>query len=186
MEYKKRIVKEDRRALTRGEPRDQNRRINVLNTLVTIVKKVTKEIKSDNLFTGEEVDQQIINATGKINLKVKELELTNENLNNHVFDLTSVIKDKDAVIFNLTEMNNRLSETISKFGFSEKININYMDMDMDIDRPTMDPVFVDPIDINAEEELIPHIVVKNISNEKKEDINVKVNKLKNMLGSLKK
>ena len=183
MEYKKQIIKGNRK-LNGGGPRDQIRRINALEAPATIVKEVTKGIKPDNLFTGEEIDQQIINATGKINLKVKELELTNENLNSRVSDLTSIIKDKDSIISNLTEMNNRLSETISKFGSGEKIGINYVDEDAD--RPTMDPVFVDPIDTDMEEELIPHIVIKDISNEEKEDVNDKVNKLKSMLGSLKK
>ena len=183
MEYKKQIIKGHRR-LDGGGPRDQIRRIKALKDPVTFAGNVTKETKSEDLFTGEELDQQIINATDKIDLKVKELKLINENLNKRISDLTSIITDKDGVISNLTDMNNRLSETISKLGSSEKISINYVDEDTD--RPTMNPVFVDPIDTSAEEELIPHIVVKDISNKEKEDVNGKVNKLKSLLGSLKK
>ena len=184
MEYKKKFVKKDGRILTGGGPRDQNRRINYLDVPVTIVKEVVNELQPNNLFTGEEVDKQVIEAVEKVNLKVNMLELEKENLNNRISDLTSIIKDKDSLISNLTEMNNKFSDTISKFSSGEKTSINYVDED--IDRPTMAPVFVDPIDAGSEEELIPHIVVKDTSNEEKENVDDKVNKLKNLLGSLKK
>ena len=184
MEYKKRYQKKDGRILTGGGPRDQNRRINTIDTPVTVVKEVVTQQPSTIMFTGEEVDNKIINAVKDINLKVKELELINKNLTERINDLNLSIKDKDGIINNLTGMNNKFSDTISKFHSNGKI-IESEDDTIDIDRPVMESTFVDPIE-SKEDDLVSHIIVKDISNEEKEDVSDKVNKLKNMLGSLKK
>ena len=186
MEYKKKFVKKDGRILTGGGPRDQNRRLNAIDVPVTVVKEVVTQQLSDKMFSGEEVDNQIINAVKDVNLKVKELELVNKNLTDRIDDLNLIIKDKDSIINNLTEMNNKFSDTISKFSSSNNKKItDVVNEEVDTDRPVMESTFVDPID-NREDNLVSHIIVKDISNEEKEDVSEKVNKLKNMLGSLKK
>jgi len=183
MEYIKKFKKKDGRVLTGGGPRDQNRRLNsVTNPVINVVNNV--EQGQERMFSGEEVDNKIIDAVKNINLKVKELELINKNLTERINDLNLSIKDKDGIINNLTGMNNKFSDTISKFHSNGKI-IESEDDTIDIDRPVMESTFVDPIE-SKEDDLVSHIIVKDISNKEKEDVSNKVNKLKNILGSLKK
>jgi len=183
MEYKKQFTKKDGRILTGGGPRDQNRRLNsITNPVINVVNNVKQN--QEKMFTGEEVDNKIIEAVKDINLKVKELELINKNLTERIDNLNLIIKDKDVIINNLTDINNKFSDTISKFHSNGKI-IESEDDVIDMDRPVMESTFIDPIE-SKEDDLVSHIIVKDISNEEKEDVNNKVNKLKNILGSLKK
>lgn len=179
MEYKKEklLLKKNKRLQSSGS-RGMQRKLLHKGPLLKVVD--IKPINVNDTFTGEEVDKQIIEAVKEVNFIVKGLELEKENLDRRMVDLESIIKDKDTIIDNLNEINNKLTATVNH---TEPVIVN--NSNKNNDRPIMEPVFIDPIDMTNEKSVESHITVDTIS-EEKENINDKVNKLKSMVGSLKK
>lgn len=206
--YRKEITKSDGRKLVAGGPRDQQRRVQEEKDQTVMINALRDEIKNlrSNTavngaeFTGEQVDDAIrkavtetlINERKNSSIEIEELrkaleEKTNKfnELNGEVgifrekvISLTIKVKERDESIAREIERSTMLLQQLTTYGTSDDGLV------IETDRPKMEPTFIDPLKKDAGEKLVPHIQVDDIKNEKKEKMESKVNKLRDLMGKL--
>lgn len=188
--YNKRIVKKDRQVTTRG-PRDRqlalqassgisvdSELVSTLKEQVSLLQDKLDSIKSDGRYSSDQVNEMMAKVVKEetINLhsRIKSLE---ENISS----LKEIILAKDQIISDLKSQSidyNKLTGLITE----ASLKINSVDGEVVTDRPTMETVLIDPVD-KHDDNVEKHIGVPEESGEK-EQMDKKVNKLKNLLGSL--
>lgn len=203
--YRKEIIKPDGRKLTTGGPRDQQRRIREGKDQETLIDALKVEIEAlrDNMvvgkgaFTGEQVDEEIRqavieaieiekkNSDKEINKlknsleektnKVHELSGELGVLNEKVTSLAATIVERDESLDRERERNKTLLQQMTTTGD---------DLIIETNRPRMEPTFIDPLEKDAGDRLVPHIQVDDIKSDEKADMQSKVKKLKGLIGQL--
>lgn len=176
MEYNKERKKPGRIVQTRG-PRDNQFKLE--NELITELRKQIAELESSlkktdtttKEFTAEQMDCEIRKA---VRNSLEETKIKNEELSNTLKVELDVLKEKLSLKEEMIEILK--SKTVLK----EK------DFVVEEDRPIMEHIFVDPLDCKAGDNLVSHIDVEDVSVDEKENIQEKVDKLRNLLGGLKK
>lgn len=195
MEYFKEVEKTDGRVLRTGGPRDLQKQQKLDRESSFLVERLRKEIENlkaqpvtqtavfEGLFTPEQVDAEIRKAVKdalneskegygkkakKVGKKLKEVEEK----------LKELQENKDSEIKDLLEEQNRKIEELSRLRLNEQGEYE------DPERPKIEEVFIDPLEDDAGEGLIPHIEIEDISAVKKEKMQQKVDKLRDLIGGL--
>lgn len=211
--YNKQLVTKDRRVMPSG-PRDRQMKQKLQQTVPVdnsaLIEELRHQIttlqnKLDSApqggFTADQVNTEIENAikaeTADLKAKVKiaesEIKNLNQELHKTVKAYESRIKEKDDLIKELKERkpetdNNvtaLLAEATKKIeDMSRQIQFHQTGEVVDADRPQMEEMFVDPIEKESKVEKHFEVEVEDVSINKKEEMNDKVGKLKNLLGKL--
>jgi hypothetical protein len=188
--YDKKDIKPGRK-LYMGGPRDMQQRHKIQMEKDLFIKELQKEIrelnirlkqrseelnKTENIYTKEQVDDEINKAV------VKALEENRDtNLTEYEKDVTKlkteiiILKEK---LSSREEMINEMKEVI-------KIRPTVLHEDTiieDPDRPKMEDVFVDPTDEDYKRKLKTHIETVETTN-KNVDLKSQVERLKEILGN---
>ncbi len=206
--YRKEIVKPDGRKLIAGGPRDQQRRVQEGSDQTVAVEMLRSEIENlrKNMvvgkgeFTGEQVDDEIRKAVtdaienqkkksaGEIGKLTKTLEERTNKINElngelgilkeKIVSLTTTINERDVSLEREIDRSKLLLQQLTTYGVSDD------DLVFEIDRPQIEPTFIDPLEKTAGERLVPHIKVDDIKSNEKEDMQSKVDKLRGIMGKL--
>lgn len=189
-----------------GGPRDLQRRqqqtgldqSGVVEELKNEVRRLAEELKDRPViggFSGEQVDDEIRSA---VTDAVKDFRKEMQKSNKKEEDLQAELKEKEK---ELEKLKNIQSKEIEKQlrEHNDKLErlirgTQYRDITIDrdtaleeiekIERPKIEPVFIDPLEEGAGKELKPFLDVKDVSSDDKENMFDKVEKLKGMLGKL--
>jgi len=212
--YNKQYTPKDRRVVTSGPADSQRKHVLAstgageagliaeLKNQITFLQKQVEEEPTihEDLYTPEQVDEEIIKAikveTTDLKVKVGVLEGKNKELiNGHkkeVASLNNTIKDKEALIKQLREtqsssvdenkLTSLLNEVTRKIDDISVASQALPQTSADPGRPKMETVFVDPIE--DEKKIEAYIEIEDISINEKEQMDDKVNKLKNIMGKL--
>lgn len=196
VKYPKEYIKTDGRRLRLGGPRDlqqQQKMEQSVGSTDIIIEELKKQIgslrselkggKPDGYFTAEEVDEEIRKAVkqalGSVELqkknnylkdKVKKLEEDNEDISafkKEINTLKRIIANKEELIEVLK----------TKPAIIDGVTIG-------VERPQMEQKFIDPLEKGAGRNLEPHIDIKDIDHEEKENMNEKMGKLRGLLNKL--
>jgi len=210
--YNKQYTPKDRRVVTSGPADSQRKHVlasasageaGLIAELKNQVTFLQKQIEGkpnahEDLYTPEQVDEEIIKAikveTADLKVKVSILEGKNKELiNGHKKEITSlnnVIKDKEILIKQLMEtqsssvdenkLTSLLTEVTKKIDGISAASQALPQENVDLGRPKMETVFVDPIE--DEKKIEAYIEIEDISINEKEQMDDKVNKLKNIMG----
>jgi rRNA-processing protein FCF1 len=211
--YNKQLVTKDRRVMPSG-PRDRQMKQKMQQAAVVdnsaLIEELRHQIttlqnKLDSApqggYTAEQVNDEIEKAikaeTADLKAKVKiaesEVKGLNQELNNTVKAYESRLKEKDDLIKELKErkpetdnnVTTLLAEATKKIeDMSRQIQFHQTGEVIDADRPQMETVFVDPIEKESKVETHFGVEIEDVSITKKEEMNDKVGKLKNLLGKL--
>jgi rRNA-processing protein FCF1 len=211
--YNKQLVTKDRRVMPSG-PRDRQMKQKMQQAAVVDSSALIEELrhqittlqnKLDSApqggYTAEQVNDEIEKAikaeTADLKAKVKiaesEVKGLNQELNNTVKAYESRLKEKDDLIKELKErkpetdnnVTTLLAEATKKIeDMSRQIQFHQTGEVIDADRPQMETVFVDPIEKESKVETHFGVEIEDVSITKKEEMNDKVGKLKNLLGKL--
>ena len=145
-----------------------------ITELKTEFEKERKELKSNSARLDSEkshLEQKIVLMSKDHEIALKEVRIENKAE-------TDLLKAKcDAQEDVIKDLKDALSKTGAR---SESF------IDVDSDRPQMEEVFIDPLDASAGDGLESHIKVEDVPIEEKEAIADKVDKLKSIMGKLKK
>lgn len=155
------------------------------------------------LYTAEQVDAEIIKAIkletsnlqdeiAGLKTAVKELSGKNKYLESaHIKEIESlkeIIKSKDVLIEQLKNNKpiideNKLAELISNATKNIVSSSGSIDTFDGPERPKMETTFIDPLS-GKDDKMEKHFNIEDVSLDKKEMINSKVNKLKSLMGKL--
>ena len=186
IKYRKEVVKPDGRKLVTGGPRDQQRRLQESKDQESLIKALRYEIIQSqenenikpvvdkNLFTGEQVDDEIRKAVIE---SVTEREVEKAKLNSEIKTLKKLIKEKDN---SLKIERERVEQFMTQMPVSGKEGVVYEDSD----RPKIEKTFIDPLKKDADDYLVPHIDSEKIRTVEKDNIYSSVQKLKGLVGKL--
>lgn len=198
IKYNKEIVKPDGRRLITGGPRDQQKRLQATKEQESLIDALKDEIMQlrDNgvaaavasqpvvtkdMFTGEQVDNEIRQAvTGALSKKEKELEkerIEKTKLTAEISALKNIIIEKDK---NLKLENERVTQLMAQLSASNKEGVIHEDPD----RPKMERTFIDPLESDSDEHLVPHLESEEIETKKQDKIYSSVDKLRGLVGKL--
>lgn len=183
--YNKQVIKKDRLGIGSG-PRDKQLKQQSNFVDSTVVDELKNHIislqeqlsqKGNSTVSDDQINSEIIKAvkieTAKLIDKILRLEEENLNLKNTIHQLkTNAESDISNMIQNT---NKRLEEVVLQMGQ----NMSQQSIQNN-ERPKMETVFVDPIDREAAME--KHITIQEDNSNQKEDMEDKVNKLKNLIG----
>lgn len=210
IKYNKEIVTKDRRVMPSG-PRDRQRKQQLQSVVTSDQSELIAELRSHinelqfrldkaptGGFTAEQVDAEIYKAikeeTSSLKAKYNAEKSKVVELEKEIASLKSILKGKEEVIEQLKtttattsvsddKLTALLSEAARKIENMATQMTHYQTGEMpESDRPKMEAVFVDPIE--RESAVESHFEVEDISISEKEEMNSKVSKLKNLLGSL--
>lgn len=211
--YNKQLVTKDRRVMPSG-PRDRQMKQKMQQAAVVdnsaLIEELRHQItmlqnKLDSApqggYTAEQVNDEIEKAiraeTANLKAKVKiaesEIKSLTQELNNTTKAYEVRLKEKDDLIKELKErkpetdnnVTTLLAEATKKIeDMSRQIQFHQTGEVIDADRPQMETVFVDPIENESKVETHFGVEIEDVSITKKEEMNDKVGKLKNLLGKL--
>lgn len=209
IKYPKEFIKSDGRKLLSGGPRDSQQRQKqelfagstniIIEELITQIKSLKGgyrgESKSGGYFTAEEVDEEIrkaveqtlVEATPslqKYKLRLAELQERNDLLKDKIKEIKKDNKDFDVL---KKEINMLKQIIVDKEELIEVLKTQPAIIDgvtVGVERPQMEQQFIDPLEKDAGRGLKSHIDIKDISYDKKENMNEKVDKLKKLVGNL--
>jgi hypothetical protein len=193
MKYNKEFVKKDGRKLVSGGPRDLQRRQKEEATFVRALQEEIHELReelknrpktTEGMYTAEQLNNDIIE---EVNKAVADIKKTHSA---EIAELKELIRQKDAQIEELknkrsSETENKLTallseatEKIEKMAAAVQAGEN---ASTESDRPQMETVFIDPAE-NESEDVESYLETKDFSASEKEEMESKVNKLKNLMG----
>lgn len=184
--YKKEVIKPDGRKLTRGGPRDQQRRVQESKDqklLITALRyeieqlqrnEITKPVVGKDLFTGEQVDDEIRKAVTE---SVAKKEVEKVKLISEIGALTKLIKEKDK---SLKIERERVAQLMAQLSVAGKEGVIYEDPE----RPKIERTFIDPLEKDIDDYLVPHIVSEEIKTVEEDNIYSSIDKLKGLMGKL--
>ena len=112
----------------------------------------------------------------KINILEDKLKLAEDKIVEKEEKLESFRMEKDSVIQKMLEDYTKKLDSLTEAVSLEKIGVD------DLDRPNMEDVFVDPLESGSGEGFESHIKYMDTDIGKKEKIDKKVNKLKDLMG----
>lgn len=224
--YNKNTVKKSRQ-ITTGSPRDhqlkqqnfQQDNLSVIedlkNQIILLQDKLmlsNQSLSSHNIFTAEQVNEEISKAikeeTSKLKIELEEanktvkkdkeriaslkLDLDHVTLKVKLFEkdiefLNNQLAEKDKLINELKSGDNNvttlLTDAVKKIEAFSLLQPMESTVGISSDRPKMETVFVDPTEKGATVDGKLSVVEEN-SSIKGKDVDNKVNKLKNLLGKL--
>lgn len=214
--YNKEFIKKNGRRLSGSSPRDlQKKQAQQSNVYEGVIKDLKDEIsnlreelqndsnKKTGMFTAEQVDEDInktvsgvveeLTIKHKDELEKKETEC--KNLIGVKNELLNDLKDQNKFLTkelckiketDNSEVLNRLTTLLSEVTKNtNQVSVNKNAL-KNMERPKIQSVFIDPLETDAGAGLESHIDVEEVSVVQKENTQDKVDKLKNLLGSLKK
>ena len=211
--YNKQLITKDRRIMPSG-PRDRQRKQQMENMQPAVtsdsselIAELRNQISSlqtrlDSTsaggFTADQVNEEIEKALkvetsdlkAKYEIEVNKVKGLAKELNSIRESHEKELAAKDEIIDQLKSFpvadNNvtaLLAEATKKIeDMARQIQFSTTGEVVDPDRPQMETVFVDPIE--NESKIESHFEVEDISVDEKEQIESKVNKLKNLMGAL--
>ena len=147
---------------------------NTIKDLKDQLKIVTEEVMRrgnadpSKKFTAEEFDEELVKQVGTIMTDFEKANKENKELKNKLISLEAKLEAKDEVISALKSRTVGEGEVFVE----------------DSDRPEMETAFIDPTE-QGKNILKSHITVNDISITAKEEVDEKINKLKNLIGSVK-
>lgn len=195
MKYFKEVEKTDGRVLRTGGPRDLQKQQKLDRESAFLIERLRKEVEGlkaqpvtqaavpEGLFTPEQVDGEIRKAVKDALNESKEgygkkAKKIAKKLTEAEEQIKGLEENKDSEIKELLEEQNRKIEELSRLRLTDKGEYE------DPERPKMESTFIDPLEDDAGEGLIPHIEVEDVSIAEKEKMQDKVDKLKDLIGSL--
>jgi len=195
--YNKEYTPKDRRILTNG-PRDRQRKqaasgtpsvvdSSIIEDLKKHIENLELRLKSKNtnegLYTPEQVNAELEKAikaeTARLKTEVAVLKSKNEELEKRNRELTEELKSSKSVGIDEAA----LAEMISKAAQNIVSNDGNF-ASVDSGRPKIGTVFIDPVDKESKVESHFEVEVQDISKEKKDNINDKVAKLRELMGKM--
>lgn len=216
MRYNKEHIKKDGRHLLRGGPRDIQRRQAMAelqgdqSVIVDLLKQEIADLKRElsnrpkgkgGGFTAEEVDMEIHKAVESAVKELttefeKEKDKLQHDINNFKQIVEAVQKEKSRNLIEVEKLNAKIETQQALLAEKDarieelkqmrtSVPVAYQQKE-DPDRPKMEEVFVDPLEKDAGEGMEAHINVSDITIDEKENMEDKVNKLRNIMGKLKK
>lgn len=201
MEYRKETKIKYGKVINRSGPRDLQKRTAsntvdkaIVNELRLQIKELTKELQkrkdNKNIITPEQLDAEITKeVTIALESVKKEYEIIINDLKNKVTSLKERIESKNELIEILKSKKDnsidgaKIAEIVSNEIHKNSGSIKDLKLTGE-ERPQIENVFIDPLEKDAGDELESHINIKDISFDEKEKMANKVDKLKNLLGSL--
>lgn len=133
-----------------------------------------KEVFDVNLSnTKKELEEKYNN---KISSLEDRLKLTEDKLEEKENKLESLAEEKDNIIKKMFEDYTKKLEVLTEAVSLEKTGVD------DPNRPGMEDVFIDPLEKDSGDGFESHISYKDTKTGKKEKIDKKVNKLKDLMG----
>lgn len=209
--YNKKLVTKDRRIMPSG-PRDRQMKhqiektqssvfsndsalVDELRNQISVLQKKIDRAPS-GAWTDEQVNDEIMKAikveTSDLKAKYKIEASRVSSLDKEVASLKEIIKEKNSEIKefkehpvsidnNVTHLLAEATKKIETLSLQIAAGSNNAEI-LDPDRPQMEAIFVDPIENEAKIE--KHFEVEDISVNEKDQMENKVSKLKNLMGSL--
>lgn len=195
MKYFKEVEKTDGRVLRTGGPRDLQKQQKLDSESSFLIERLRKEIDgmktqpvmqtavSEGLFTPEQVDEEIRKAVkDALNESKEGYGKKAKKIAKELIEAEAQIKElkdkKNSEIKALLEEQNRKIEELSRLRLTDKGEYE------DPERPKIEEVFIDPLEDDAGERLIPHIEIEDVSTAEKEKMQDKVDKLKELMNGL--
>ena len=212
--YDKELITKDRRIMTSGprdRQRKQQMQSIVLPDQSGLIDELRAQIaklqaKIDSApaggYTAEQVNEEIEKAikaeTADLRAKLEIERNNSKNLRDEILQLNSKIKDRDKTIESLNskkaDIDNNVTTLLTEATKKIEALSTQMAMSGTADslilesagssRPKMETVFVDPIEKESKVEKHFEVEVEDVSPSKKEEMDNKVNKLRNLLGKL--
>jgi hypothetical protein len=159
-----------------------------------VVNETIKELTTKHKSEWEKKETAFLELSLKTKLKYNKIILEKEA------ECKKLVGAKEKLLVDLRDQNKFLTEGLCKIKESgdpeildklttllleitEKTSSN---ITIEPDRPQIETVFIDPLEVGAGKGLETHIDVEEISIKQKENIQEKVSKLKDLLGALKK
>ena len=158
-----------------------------------VVSETIKELTTKHKDGLEKKETAFLEFSLKTKLKYNKIILEKET------ECKKLVAAKEKLLTDLRDQNKSLVEKLCEIKESSDLEIvNKLttslleamekvpsNITIESDRPQMETVFIDPLEGGAGEGLEAHINVKDVSVTQKENIQDKVNKLKNLLGGSK-
>ncbi len=155
------------------------------NQITHLTQELMKKEKSSAEFTAEEVDDEIRKA---VSGAVKE---TQDNTKHELSKLTTrnVELEKELTVINATLQSKEIRDTEALTRRIEELTravaaSKDSDIGLDPDRPQMEEIFIDPLSKDSGKNLESHVDIKDSTSKEKVNVDVQVDKLKNLLGKL--
>lgn len=151
------------------------------NTVKANIKRLDKEVeKHKEVYDKKKYDleKEYNNAISQLEDKLK---LTEDRIVIKDELIETLREEKDYTIKNLIEEQTKKMEELTR-----SMSYNQENVEEYIDRPKMEDVFIDPLEEGAGKDLTPYIDIEDESIKEKEDIADKVDKLRGLVGDLKK
>lgn len=205
IKYNKEFIKKDGRRLISRSPRDLQRRqtqaeeatVNLLTLEINELREKLRIVENNNknLFTAEQVDNDINKIVGKT---IEELTTKYEDkLKQQQNNFDGIIDVKNILVSELKDQNKFLTKELCEMKSTDdpeilnKLTALFAEVTEKTSssksvRPQMGTVFIDPLEDGAGDGLEAHIDIKDSPVTQKGNVQDKVNKLKNLLGDLKK
>jgi chromosome segregation ATPase len=152
--------------------------IETKNSMLEKINKLQEELKlskNNNNLDIEKNNNELSNKVTSLEIEISSLKNKIKELKsrlNTVEILEEKLKHKDEIIKNKDDVIESLKRNISYDNIEDTIG----------DRPSIENIFVDPLEKNSGNALESFIKVDDLSHKEKEDISDKVNKLKNLIG----
>ena len=154
----------------------------VLRDKVSSLKtRLSESLEKQRKEHRTDVDKKISDTEARYNNTISSLEdrlrMAEDRLDEKNTQLDEIKAERDDTIQILLEEHTKKLEALTASISMEQLGVD------DPDRPSMEEVFVDPLEEDAGADLEAHIILEDVPSKQKEKMVSKVNKLRDLMGS---
>lgn len=159
------------------------------NSKIEKLQEEIKVLKQNDNSKFEKDNLDLSNKVTSLELEIKSLKEKIEEMKLNKKETIKIIDDLKTKLNTVAILEEKLKskddiikskdEIIETLKVNNSYNINES---FDTDRPSIENIFVDPLESGSGDALESFIKVEDLSHKEKEDISDKVNKLKNLIG----